>query len=100
MGGTGVSWHPNWPDREGYARVEAEPHHGRIYLRRQLLTPGQWAYVIGHCLLHLGFEHLQPYPPGSAWHAASCAFVSAFLRHLRFGEPPAGVHVWPESATH
>ncbi|MBI4940024.1 MAG: hypothetical protein HY830_04690 [Actinobacteria bacterium] len=69
-------------------------------------TPEEWAWVIAHCLLHLGFDHLaEPRragwtaaagAPESAgydreWNAAACLAVNRFLRHLKIGQPPAGI---------
>lgn len=53
-------------------------------------TPDEWAYVIAHALLHLGFSHFRPQTDERAWNAACCACVARFLADLRFGTPPEG----------
>lgn len=52
--------------------------------------PGQWAYVIGHCLLHLGFGHFQARTRPLEWNTACDCLVARFLQQCRLGEPPEG----------
>ncbi len=54
--------------------------------------PEEWAYVVAHCLLHLGFSHLKAKAEAPAeWNAACDCFVASFLAHLKFGRPPAEI---------
>lgn len=55
-------------------------------------SPAQWAYVIAHHLLHLGFGHFYG-PPGPDWNLACDLTVARFLRDIRFGTPPDGLGV-------
>lgn len=72
--------------REGWAKVTAD---GRIFLNpEQLAEPDEWAYVIAHCLLHLGMEHFQEREQQRAWDLACDCVVHHFLGLLKFGRPP------------
>jgi predicted metal-dependent peptidase len=69
--------------------------------------PEEWAWVLAHCLLHLGFDHLAERhlpgwteavgaPAASAqfdvpWNLAACLTANRFLAHLKIGRPPAGL---------
>ncbi|MFO0899344.1 MAG: hypothetical protein U0836_18115 [Pirellulales bacterium] len=71
---------------QGLAVVTAS---GSIHIHPQLRAPAeQWAYVLAHCLLHLGLEHVEERPDRLAWNAACDAVVTNFLRTLRFGAKP------------
>jgi predicted metal-dependent peptidase len=64
---------------------------GQIYLhpkRRGL--PEEWAYVLAHCLLHLGFGHFQGFTNRREleWNIACDCMVAKFLLDLKFGKPP------------
>jgi predicted metal-dependent peptidase len=48
----------------------------------------EWAYVIAHCLLHLGLGHFKNVPEPIAWQTACDCFVARFLKDLKFGRPP------------
>ncbi len=62
-------------------------------------TPEEWAYVIAHLLLHLGFGHFDPAGrEGTEWNAACCAYVARFLGSLKIGRPPADVDGSPAIA--
>jgi predicted metal-dependent peptidase len=50
--------------------------------------PEEWAYVIAHMLLHLGFGHIRERDQPREWNAACDIFVDEFLSRLRFGRPP------------
>jgi predicted metal-dependent peptidase len=53
--------------------------------------PEEWAYVIAHCLLHLGFGHIQAKEQLTPeWQAACDVVVTRFLRDLKFGRNPVG----------
>ncbi len=58
----------------------------------------EWVYVIAHCLLHLGFGHLQDRPKATEWNIACDCFVAQFLKDLRLGRPPQGIEAQPEFA--
>lgn len=73
---------------EGWAAVS---NAGRVYLhpnRRGL--PEEWAYVIAHCLLHLGFRHFEDFSNRREleWNAACDCLIAKFLLDMKFGKPP------------
>lgn len=51
--------------------------------------PEEWAYVLGHCLLHLGFGHFDVGEASLDWNAACDVVVARFLADLKFGRCPA-----------
>lgn len=53
-------------------------------------APEEWAFVLAHCLLHLGFGHVRERERPMAWNAACDAVVDAFLLRLKLGRPPDG----------
>lgn len=53
-------------------------------------TPGQWAWVIAHCLLHLGLDHFVEHSDPRAWNLACDQVVASFLGSLKLGSPPEG----------
>jgi predicted metal-dependent peptidase len=111
-------WHASQDDEpdgcppDGWAVVTSLGH---VYLHRSRRgEPAEWAWVVAHCLLHLGFGHLAEQhhkswtaaaglPPGArwarpggggfdaAWNLAACATANRFLAHLKVGRPPAGL---------
>ncbi len=58
-------------------------------------TPDEWAWVVAHCLLHLGFGHVQPGPASGridrSYNVAACLAVNRFLFSLKIGRPPDDV---------
>lgn len=54
-----------------------------------------WAYVIAHCVLHLGFNHFIRKENQSAWNAACDVVIGKFLRDLKFGRLPDGMSLPP-----
>ncbi|GAA1418554.1 vWA domain-containing protein [Catellatospora coxensis] len=74
----------------GWARVRPD---GRITVNRHApADPAQWTWVLAHCLLHLGFGHLEP--GRAADHpaqAAACLVVTRFQQQLRLGKAPFAV---------
>jgi predicted metal-dependent peptidase len=53
------------------------------------LTPGEWTWVLAHCLLHLGFGHLGPDgPTDDAARVAACVAVARFQREVKLGTAP------------
>lgn len=65
------------------------------------LQPGEWAYVLAHCLLHLAFGHFdQSHIPQSSeydpllWNRACDVYIARFLSDVGFGSP-----IFPDPAT-
>jgi predicted metal-dependent peptidase len=50
--------------------------------------PEEWAWVLGHCLLHLGFVHFNVADKSLDWNAACDVVVARFLADLKFGRCP------------
>jgi predicted metal-dependent peptidase len=50
--------------------------------------PEEWAYVLAHALLHLGFGHFRVGEKSLDWNAACDVVVARFLADLRFGRCP------------
>jgi len=50
--------------------------------------PNEWAYVIAHCLLHLGLSHHQPKEQPELWNIACDCYITKFLAELKFGQAP------------
>jgi len=75
-------------NQHGWASVTS---NGVIYVHpTRRAEPDEWAYVLAHCLLHLGFGHFQERPEPLAWNAACDSFIAGFLANLKFGRPPDG----------
>ena len=80
------------PDN-GWACVSPQ---GIIYAHpRRRGEPEEWAYVLTHCLLHLGFLHptMSPKQGGGPlqaleWNLACCCTVARFQAGLRLGRVP------------
>lgn len=51
-------------------------------------SPENWAYILAHCLLHLGFSHFKEQQNPSAWNAACNCANAKFLKDLKLGQPP------------
>jgi hypothetical protein len=47
--------------------------------------PKEWVYVLAHCLLHLGFGHVQTRPHPREWNVACDWAVARFLGEMRIG---------------
>lgn len=75
---------------DGWAVVTTNGHVHVHPTRRT--EPEEWAYVLAHCLLHLGFGHFRRHPQPREWNAACCAFVARFLAELKLGRAPMGLH--------
>ena len=80
-----------WTEVESRSWAVVHPD-GRIKANRHIqATEAEWAWVISHLLLHLGFGHLgADRSTDAASQAARCAVVVRFQRQLRLGVPP-----WP-----
>ncbi|MCI8582855.1 MAG: hypothetical protein HFH13_06970 [Dorea sp.] len=110
--------HPLFSRLKGYVTIEDNRRMGKgtaykvsgsgwISLNRDsLLSPGQWAYILAHCHLHLAFRHFDAEKmPGYAaedeeekkqwivdcdkqlWNLACDVFIAKFLMDIKFGEP-------------
>ncbi|MGE5405358.1 MAG: DUF2201 family putative metallopeptidase [Candidatus Saccharibacteria bacterium] len=91
-------WYRVWEDREignlcpedGWAVVTES---GYIHVNpNRLAEPEEWAYVLAHCLLHLGMGHFKAEPDFFKWNAACDYFVTRFLADLKFGKAPQEMH--------
>ena len=51
--------------------------------------PLEWAYVIAHCLLHLGLGHFQAKSDFVKWNTACDCLIARFLADLKLGRAPA-----------
>ncbi len=81
----------------GWAVVTA---NGAIHLHpTRLAAPEEWAYVIAHCLLHLGFGHFVERDRPAEWNAACCAYVAKFLATLRLGRRPEDMSLPQDGVT-
>ncbi|WP_425319626.1 DUF2201 family putative metallopeptidase [Actinoplanes philippinensis] len=71
------------------ARVSAD---GSIVVSRaRRLDKEEWRWVLAHCLLHLGFDHLAPRAEeedDAAFRAAACLAVARFQRAVKLGREP------------
>ncbi|CAM5390758.1 hypothetical protein BOQ63_026450 [Streptomyces viridifaciens] len=79
---------------DGWAVVDSD---GTVHVNpRRRAEPEEWAWVLAHCLLHLGFGHLpaargtrvQPDPPAAA---ARCTVVNRFLATFPVGRAPVAL---------
>lgn len=71
---------------DGWAIVSGSGHVD-IHPTR-LADPEEWAYVFAHCLLHLGFGHIQTRDKPREWNIACDCFIAQFLKVLKLGRPP------------
>jgi predicted metal-dependent peptidase len=70
----------------GWAYVTQQ---GQIYVHpKRIGKPEEWFYVLGHCLIHLGFGHFQRRLQQREWDLACDCVVRQFLLTLKLGEPP------------
>ncbi|HEX7737252.1 MAG TPA: VWA-like domain-containing protein [Ktedonobacteraceae bacterium] len=95
-----VGRHPIFSPLYRYASITShEPRHGwalvtstgQLYLHQQRRgSPEEWAYVVAHCLLHLGFGHFQGMQQRREleWNIACDCIIAKFLFDLKFGQPP------------
>ncbi|HEY2674789.1 MAG TPA: hypothetical protein VGJ07_31020 [Rugosimonospora sp.] len=54
------------------------------------LGEAEWSWVLAHCLLHLGFGHLDPdrYAPDAGYASVACLAVVRFQRAVKLGTEP------------
>ncbi len=58
-------------------------------------APEEWAYVLAHCLLHLGLDHFKIRARPAEWNAAACACVARFLEGIKLGRAPVELQIPP-----
>lgn len=80
--------------KDGWAVVDTNGYLHVHPTRRG--EPEEWMWVLAHCLLHLGFGHVQKHEHTREWNAACDGFVNRFLAQLKLGRPPAGAGHVPE----
>ncbi|WP_020523967.1 vWA domain-containing protein [Catelliglobosispora koreensis] len=90
--GSGAAWQEDLElvKARGYARVRSD---GSIVVNKNArLEPDEWTWVIAHCLLHLGFGHLDAdRSVDEPSFAAACLVVTRFQHQLKLGEAPIAV---------
>lgn len=65
-------------------------NNGDIFIHPKVRAkPGEWLYILAHCLLHLGFDHFQEHDNFPLWNLACDCFVARFLDNLKLGTPPS-----------
>ena len=95
-----VSRHPVFSGLEAHAQIPRDKHgnlcpkdgwavvttNGYIHVHpTRIATPREWVDVLAHCLLHLGFGHIQPKERFQEWNAACDCYVVKFLADLKLG---------------
>lgn len=71
---------------QGWAVVTS---NGAIHVHpTRRVSKEEWAYVLAHCLLHLGFGHFQQKTNFREWNAACNYFIAKFLNDLKLGRVP------------
>ncbi|MFF3008151.1 hypothetical protein ACFVTF_35740 [Kitasatospora sp. NPDC057940] len=79
---------------DGWAVVDSD---GTVHVNpRRRAEPEEWAWVLAHCLLHLGFGHVPAargvrVQPDAFEEAARCAVVNRFLATFPVGRPPVAL---------
>jgi len=62
---------------------------GQIHVHpRRRGSPEEWAYVLAHCLLHLGLDHFKVRARPAEWNAAACACVTRLQAGIKLGRAP------------
>ena len=56
--------------------------------RSKRLTPGEWAYVLAHGLLHYAFWHFEEKADPVKWNIACDMYVTRFLMDIKLFAPP------------
>lgn len=66
---------------------------GDIYANgHRRAQPEEWAYVLAHCLLHLGLGHIREDRDGDlVWNAACDCITARYLADLHIGKVPEGM---------
>src|SRR5579884_2567139 len=74
---------------DGWAVVTS---NGVIHVHpKRHATATEWAYVLAHCMLHLGFGHFDTRLHSKEWNDACDWFLLGFLRRIQIGKPPADI---------
>ena len=69
----------------GWASVRSD---GTIHVHpARRAEPEEWQWILGHCLLHLAFDHFRS-DNSAAWNAACDCIVARFLADTKTGVPP------------
>lgn len=77
--------------KNGWAVVTS---NGVIHVNpAQYAEPKEWAYILAHCLLHLGLGHFQETEDPLAWNVACDHVVAVFLQSFKLGSPPEPMDV-------
>lgn len=73
--------------REDWAWVTSDGH---IYANsHRRAAPGEWAYVVAHCLLHLGLGHIREERENDfLWNAACDCVTARYLADFHIGTVP------------
>ena len=80
-----VRQHNGIVPRDGWALVRRD---GTIFVHpTRRAEPQEWQWILGHCLLHLAFEHFRE-DNSPAWNAACDCIVARFLADTKTGAPP------------
>ncbi len=53
--------------------------------------PLEWAYVIAHCLLHLGLGHFKEKSDNIKWNTACDCYIAKFLSDMKLGRAPSEI---------
>ena len=75
----------NGVPREGFAVVRSDGTI-RVHPTRRA-TPGEWVYVLAHCLLHLAWNHIRA-DASTEWNSACDCIVARFLEDISLGQAP------------
>lgn len=65
----------------------------------RLAEPEEWAYILAHCLLHLGFDHFREQGDLLRWNVACDRVVARFLQEFKFGTPPEDMRIPLDAGT-
>lgn len=75
---------------------------GHLWLdEKKRMEPGEWAFIIAHCLLHLAFGHFDkekmPQELGGIdpllWNCACDLYIYKFLTDMKFATPPVSINL-------
>lgn len=83
----------NGVPRDGWAVVSNDGTI-RVHPTRRA-APGEWVYVLAHCLLHLAWGRIRS-DASPAWNAACDCIVARFLEDISLGTPPTEMVAYGE----
>lgn len=101
----GILYHSAWVIREKRSRCPDDgwaiaSSAGRIYAHpTRRGSAEEWAYVLAHCLLHLGFTHFQHMAYPDEWNTACDGYLASFMARLKFGRAPDDMLISGEAPT-